>query len=198
MDVRTLLLSQIKPYWRNPRENEKAVEAVIKSIQTYGYVAPIIVDNKHVIIAGHTRYKALVRLGYEKVECIVVDMPYEKAQAYRLVDNRTGELSTWDKDKLIMELRDMMTVPDFKVFFPEMDMLLQANVPNITDQTIARAEQDLLTSAKRVADEYGDNMVGVTCPHCGTDFSVYLKDIVTPVNQVKRSNGKAKKEKAKS
>ena len=71
MKLTTLKLTDIKPYWRNPRNNEGAVAAVKQSIKDYGFNYPIVVDAEHVIIAGHTRYKALQELGIKDVPCVV-------------------------------------------------------------------------------------------------------------------------------
>ena len=57
----------------NPRKNDDAVNAVAESIRQCSYITPIIVDEDHVIIVGHTRYKALVALGMDDVECLVCD-----------------------------------------------------------------------------------------------------------------------------
>lgn len=70
-----------------------------------GYIAPIIVDENGVILAGHTRYKALLKLGREVVECIVKDgLTEEQKKKYRLLDNKTNELAEWDLDLLAFEL----------------------------------------------------------------------------------------------
>ena len=71
MDLITLRLDELHPYERNPRRNDKAVDAVAESIKQCGYVAPIIVDEQHVILAGHTRYKALRKLGHDTAQVIV-------------------------------------------------------------------------------------------------------------------------------
>ena len=98
-------LSDIKPYENNPRINDEAVEDVMESIRQCSYIAPIIIDENGVILAGHTRYKALNRLGYKDCEVIVVDgLTEEQKKKYRLYDNKTGELSTWDQKKLNEEL----------------------------------------------------------------------------------------------
>ena len=63
MELVTISLDKIKPYERNPRNNNKAVDAVMESIRQCTYVAPIIVDEDNVILAGHTRYL------YEHMRC---------------------------------------------------------------------------------------------------------------------------------
>lgn len=101
-------LTEIFPYPNNPRRNDNAVEAVAESIRQCGYVAPIIVDENGVILAGHTRYKALQRLGRSEAEVIVKDgLTEAQKRKYRLLDNKTGELATWDLDLLSDELEDL-------------------------------------------------------------------------------------------
>ena len=98
-------MEDIKPYPNNPRRNDGAVDAVAESIRQCGYVAPIIVDEDGVILAGHTRYKALKKLGYETADVLVKSgMTEEQKRKYRLLDNKTGELAEWDYDLLEMEL----------------------------------------------------------------------------------------------
>ena len=63
MKLKTVPISSIKPYEHNPRRNDDAVDAVAESIRQCSYVAPIVVDENNVILAGHTRWKALQQLG---------------------------------------------------------------------------------------------------------------------------------------
>ena len=101
----TMRMDDIRPYPNNPRKNDGAVDAVAESIRQCGYVAPIIVDEDGVILAGHTRYKALQKLGYETADVLVKSgMTEEQKKKYRLLDNKTGELADWDYDLLEMEL----------------------------------------------------------------------------------------------
>lgn len=105
MKIETIKLSEIKPYLNNPRKNDQAVDAVAESIQQCGYVAPIIVDENNVILAGHTRYKALKRLGYTEADVVVkTGLSEEQKRKYRLLDNNTNELADWDYDLLAGEL----------------------------------------------------------------------------------------------
>lgn len=101
-------LTEIFPYPNNPRRNDNAVEAVAESIRQCGYVAPIIVDENGVILAGHTRYKALQRLGRSEAEVIVKDgLTEEQKKKYRLLDNKTGELASWDLELLSDDLEGL-------------------------------------------------------------------------------------------
>ena len=101
-------LSQIRPYENNPRINDEAVEDVMESIRQCSYISPIIIDEDGVILAGHTRYEALIRLGYKSCEVVIVtDLTEEQKRKYRLYDNKTGELAKWDQKKLSAELCDV-------------------------------------------------------------------------------------------
>ncbi len=94
-------LSELKPYENNPRINDEAVDDVAESIRQCSYIAPIIIDEDGVILAGHTRYKALKKLGYQECEAVVVsDLTEEQKKKYRLYDNKTAEMASWDQKKL--------------------------------------------------------------------------------------------------
>lgn len=105
MNLKTMNLSEIVPYENNPRKNDQAVDAVMESIKQVGYVAPIIVDEENIILAGHTRYKALVKLGQKDAEVIVRSgLTDEQKRKYRILDNKTSEFADWDFEKLEAEL----------------------------------------------------------------------------------------------
>jgi DNA modification methylase len=108
MKVELRPISQIKPYANNPRINDQAVEAVAASIREFGFRQPIVVDEKGVIIVGHTRYKAARRLGLDKVPVHVArGLTPAQIKAYRIADNQTARLSDWDHDRLPHELAEL-------------------------------------------------------------------------------------------
>ena len=105
MQVVAKSVDEIKPYENNPRNNDDAVDAVANSIKEFGWQQPIVVDIGGVIIAGHTRYKAAQKLGLKTVPVVVAkDLSEEQVKAYRLADNKSGELATWDDELLEDEL----------------------------------------------------------------------------------------------
>lgn len=108
MELKLLPISDIYPYENNPRRNDAAVEAVAESIRQCGYIAPIIIDENNVILAGHTRYKALKLLGKEQAEVIIkAGLSEEQKRKYRLLDNKTAEIAEWDFERLVAELDDL-------------------------------------------------------------------------------------------
>jgi DNA modification methylase len=105
MQVEMRPLSSIKPYDNNPRHNDEAVDAVAASIREFGFRQPIVTDEAYVIIVGHTRYKAAQKLGMEFVPVhVAMGLSPEQARAYRIADNQTATIATWDEDKLPLEL----------------------------------------------------------------------------------------------
>lgn len=110
MKINYVDINGIEPYKDNPRKNKNAINAVKTSIERYGFKVPIVVDKNNVIIAGHTRYEAAKKIGLQQVPVIVAsDLSDEAAKAYRLADNKTAELATWDENKLAKELHDLDT-----------------------------------------------------------------------------------------
>ena len=97
MKLKTVRLEDVRPYENNPRRNDGAVDAVAESIRQCGYVAPIVVDEEMVILAGHTRYKALTRLGLTTAKVLIAEgLSEEQKRKYRILDNKTGEIAEWD------------------------------------------------------------------------------------------------------
>ena len=108
MRLEKVKLSKIKPYPNNPRANEDAVNAVMESISQCGYCAPIVVDENYMILAGHTRFKALKKLKWTECEIVCIDgLTDEQKRKYRLLDNQAGHESTWDIGKLSKELEGL-------------------------------------------------------------------------------------------
>lgn len=103
--IEFVAVEDIRPYENNPRNNSGAVAKVAESIREFGFGNPLLLDRERVIIAGHTRFEAAKRLGMERVPCIVLaHLTEAQANALRLADNKTQELSTWDYDKLTAEI----------------------------------------------------------------------------------------------
>lgn len=116
MKVEEWKIEDVKPYDKNPRNNDDAVDATANSIKEFGWQQPIVVDKKGVIIVGHTRLKAAKKLKLHTVPVVVAEsLSEEQAKAYRLADNKTGELADWDMGLLDDELNaiDDIDMTDF-------------------------------------------------------------------------------------
>ena len=106
MNIIDLKIDDLKPYENNPRINKDAIEPVANSIEEFGFKVPIIVDRNNVIIAGHTRLLAAKKLGLNVVPCLIADdLTEEQVKAFRLADNKVGEIAEWDFEKLEEELK---------------------------------------------------------------------------------------------
>jgi len=105
MKIISVAIDKIKPYSKNPRINDAAVQQVAQSLKAYGFQQPIVVDKKYVVVVGHTRLLAAKELGMDKVPVTVADkLTPKQIKAYRIADNKTNEFSTWDFDLLKDEL----------------------------------------------------------------------------------------------
>jgi ParB-like nuclease domain len=105
VQIEMIALSKLVPYPGNPRLNDQAVEAVMRSLQAFGAQQPIVVDKNYVIIVGHTRHKAALKLGWTEFPVVVAhNMSEADAKAYRLADNKTASIAEWDPDRLPAEL----------------------------------------------------------------------------------------------
>lgn len=111
MDIVNRRLTDIHPYENNPRFNDEAVDAVAASIQEFGFKVPIVLDSEGVIVAGHTRWKAALKLQLEEVPCVVADdLSPEQIKAFRLADNKVAELAYWNEEALAKELEEIADI----------------------------------------------------------------------------------------
>jgi len=108
MHVELWNIEDIKPYPQNPRKNDHAVEAVVKSIREFGFQQPLVLDKHGLIIVGDTRYKAARKLGLKQVPAhVATELTPEQIKAYRIADNKTAEIADWDHDRLVQELAEL-------------------------------------------------------------------------------------------
>ena len=144
-------LNSLKEYENNPRDNSQAVDKVANSIKEFGFKVPLVVDKSNIIVCGHTRYKAALQLGLEKVPVIIADdLTEEQVKAFRLADNKVAEFSTWDFDLLNLELDGLdLDMSDFG-FLDNIEI-------NINDE-------DFLTETKKPEKKVKK------CPHCGGEL----------------------------
>jgi len=150
-------ISDIVPYENNPRKNDRAVEVVEKSIKEFGFLVPVILDKKNVIVAGHTRIKAALRLKLSEVPVIYAEnLSPAQVKAFRIMDNKSVEFADWDPQLLKLEFEKL----DDLEYNTELTGFTAAEIGEIFDK-------DLDSSQK--VDHLGKLLV--TCPRCKHKFS---------------------------
>jgi site-specific DNA-methyltransferase (adenine-specific) len=148
MEIVYKKLNEIKPYEKNPRRNDEAVEFVANSIKEFGFKVPIVIDSNGIIIAGHTRLKAAKKLNLKEVPCIIADdLNEEQIKAFRLADNKVGEIAEWDFDLLNDELGDILDI-DMENFGFELNFeddeekeIVEDEVPEVPEEPKAKLGQ---------------------------------------------------------
>ena len=138
-------ITELKAYEKNPRKNEKAVAPVAESIKEFGFKVPIIIDSDGVIVAGHTRVCAAKELGMKSVPCIVADdLTPQQIKAFRVADNSSAQIASWDLELLKDELMDLdfdmsifgleKEIKDIeRIFAPE---IIEDDVPEVDEKNI--------------------------------------------------------------
>jgi ParB family chromosome partitioning protein len=151
-------LSDLKQYENNPRSNADAVPGVKKSILKYGYKVPIVIDRDNVIVAGHTRFAALIEINEERgfpntIACVLADdLTDEEINEFRIVDNLTAENAEWDITKLSMELE----------LLPNLDLNLFGDNPIVSVEEMQIQEEEKVELSDKVLIKIGPDKIELT------------------------------------
>jgi DNA modification methylase len=121
----------LEPRASNPRtHSKKQIEQLKRSIQEFGFVRPILLDDKDGIIAGHGSTLAAIELGMSDIPTVRVDhLSPAQIRAYVIADNKLAENAGWDRNLLALELQELSLSFKFDVSLtgfemPEVDVLL--------------------------------------------------------------------------
>ena len=163
-------LDLIKPYWRNPRINEAAVDDVILSMEETGNISPIVVDPQMVITAGHTRYRALRKLKVKNTDVIIAHHSEEDARMHRIMDNKAGEKSEWDRVLLSSEIEALPNAEKVKHLFGEIDVIRSKLFDPPSDEAIQEQKKKMEAHFGQTNKNRNMMIKTYTCPHCGQDF----------------------------
>lgn len=194
--------NKIKPYLRNARFNDETVQKLVEIIPKVGFNQPIVVDKENVIVKGHSRWKAAIKLGIDKVPCIISENSDEVNKLDRLADNKIQEFSKWDNSILSTELAsinlDDIELSDFGFDLSSFNEMPQINtnwdldyeVPRYPENTYATdtdhkevvynpvyPKHEEITE-KDIMKTVATNEVEyghLTCPNCG-QVCLYKKD----------------------
>lgn len=140
MNVEKRHISELRPAEYNPRKalqpDDPEYQKIKKSIQKFGYVDPIIINSDGTIIGGHQRYSVLTDLGYEEIECVVLDLNKDDEKALNVAMNKiSGE---WDEIKL----KDLMIELDINDYdlsltgFDTKELEDLIDIPEVEPETV--------------------------------------------------------------
>ncbi len=116
-------VSALQPYARNARtHSRRQIKKIAASIERFGFVNPVLIDENNQIIAGHGRVAAAKLLGWQEVPTLRVEhLDEAEKRAYILADNRLAEEAGWDREMLAIELQGLIDL-DFSVELTGFDM----------------------------------------------------------------------------
>lgn len=140
-------INTVRPYVRNPRKNNKTVELLCKIIPRVGFNVPLVIDEKGIIVKGHARFTAAIRLGMQEVPCIITHADEEAIKADRITDNKISEFSEWVTDELMQEINEM----DFDlsdIGLPKLDLDDVPTVDTVNDD-LKKDERPVISEEKR-------------------------------------------------
>ncbi len=115
MGVKYVSVEDIRPNPKNPRHIEDAIEPVAKSIEEFGFLVPIVVNEKGVVLSGHARLEAAKNLGMAKVPTVVAEgLTPDQEIAFMLADNRLSDNASYNTEQLAGLLKEL-TGSDYDV-----------------------------------------------------------------------------------
>ncbi|MGA2998435.1 site-specific DNA-methyltransferase [Bradyrhizobium sp.] len=181
--ISLITIGDLIPDPDNPRKHGRAqISAIAKSIEAFGFNAPILVDKNNKIVAGHGRYEAALLLGIDKVPVVLLDhLTPTQARAYMLADNKLSDRSTWDDNKLAIQLKELSDlVLDFDIEAigfepPEIDLRIQS-----LDTALEDADDRFELATGPVVSRTGDLwLLGSHRLYCGNALDVTSYDALS-------------------
>lgn len=153
LEIQYKKVDELIPYVNNPRLNDHAVDAVASSIKNFGFKVPIIIDAGNEIVAGHTRLKAAKKLGMEEVPTIIADdLDDNQIKAFRLADNKVGELAEWDWEGLRGELSSIEGINAEDFGFDMQEMFEEAEYRELYTQKVETPIYEVTGETPKIDD----------------------------------------------
>ena len=174
MEIKMIDINKIIPYYKNPRNNDKTIKPLMESIKKYGCNVPLVLDKNNIIICGHARYKALKKLNYINIPCIIKSMTKKKAKEYRIIDNKIHEKTKWKIDDLGMELNGL-NIEDMRIYFDDIDIKI-SNINGKSKKDINN--EDMIKAANKLKiEKKADNHIALICPECAYEYYIDRKEL---------------------
>ena len=163
MQIEIWPVGKLVPYFRNPRNNDHAIERMVASITEFGFKIPILARSSGEVVDGHLRLKAAQKMGMTEVSVILCDEWSEaQVKAFRLMVNRSATWADWDLELVAQEMFDLKSLDfdlDLTGFDPgEIDDFLfrdpqdppEEDVPEISGEPITRTGDLWICGSHRV------------------------------------------------
>jgi DNA modification methylase len=184
--ISLLAIGELVPAADNPRQHTRAqVRAIARSVEAFGFNAPILIDRNRQIVAGHGRHEAAKLLGLAQVPVIFLDHLTEtQAKAYRLADNKLTDRSKWDDAKVAAQLKELSElVLDFDLTdtgfeIPEIDIRIQSLDNSDTNDKADEFEAATVPAVSALGDLW---LLGSHRLHCAnalesTTYAILMKN----------------------
>ncbi len=164
MKVETVNIDELKPFEKNPKTHSKEqIDKIVRSIKEFGWANPILaLKENRMVIAGHARLKAARQMNLSEVPVIFLDMPYEKAIAYVVADNRLAEIAEWD-NTLLLPLLDEIKLAGVDV---------ELTGFTVADICMFKAQNVIPETEPEYGENTADDVKKITCPECGHEFPI--------------------------
>ncbi len=178
-------ITELKPHPQNSRAHTRQqIKLVARSIETYGWTNPILIDDDDNVIAGHARLVAAKSLGMEQVPtiCLAQMTPAQK-RAYIIADNRMNEVAgTWDRNLLALEHQAIQLMdPSFDLSatgfsLDDVEIMIDGLTPSSEDEP--PAPDRLRPAVSRVGDRWtlGDHKILCGDALLASSFEALLGD----------------------
>ncbi len=163
-------IEKVKLWKKNPRINDKAAQRLVKVLQVYGFIDPIIIDENYVVRAGNTRVKAAKLAGIKYIPALMVDFKSEEAAiAYSIADNKANEWAQWDYYELKQLIDSISNYELEQLGFTKEEYQTLFNYEDFNpDEYFKTKEEENKVATKQESDK-------VICPYCGCEID--LKEI---------------------
>jgi ParB-like chromosome segregation protein Spo0J len=191
MKISEMKLADLVPNENNPRiHSQKQIEKLAEAMLEFGFLIPVLIDEKNIIISGHGRVLAAELAGIKKIPTVEVsNLTDAQKKAFTIADNKLSEGSEWDygilkEDFLFLndigldlkltgfEENEFNTLMGNFDFNPNMEPTTGGKT--VTDDDVNRTQDKL---SGDMENSQSQKLTDVTCPECGKDFSINVAEL---------------------